>query len=39
MLNLKGRYYRWFPAEAHQGYAEEVLEVHPDETAFVMVDG
>jgi nicotinamidase-related amidase len=38
MLNLKGRYYRWFPAEAHQGYAEEVLEVHPDETAFVLVD-
>jgi nicotinamidase-related amidase len=38
MLNLKARYYRWFPAEEHLGHGEETLVVHPAETAFVLVD-
>jgi len=38
MLNLKARYYRWFPAEEHLGYALDELVIHPAETAFVLVD-
>jgi nicotinamidase-related amidase len=38
VLRLKARYYRWFPAEEHLGYAEETLVLHPAETAFVLVD-
>lgn len=38
MLNLKARYYRWFPAEEHLGYGEETLVIHPAEAAFVLVD-
>jgi nicotinamidase-related amidase len=38
MLNLKARYYRWFPAEEHLGYARDELQIHRAETAFVLVD-
>ena len=38
MLRLKARYYRWFPAEEHLGYAEEMLDLDPSETAFLLVD-
>jgi nicotinamidase-related amidase len=38
MLNLKARYYRWFPPEEHLGCGEETLELHLAETAFVLVD-
>jgi len=38
MLSLNARYYRWFPAEEHLGYAEEALVLDPSETAFLLVD-
>lgn len=38
VLNLKVRYYRWFPAEAHQGFVMENLKINLQETAFLLID-
>ena len=37
-LQLTPRYYRWYPSEAHLGYAEETVDLGLDETAFLLVD-
>ena len=37
-LRLTPRYYRWYPSEAHLGYAEETVDLGLDETAFLLVD-
>jgi len=37
-IKLKSRYYRWFPADSHLGYAEEIISIDTAETAFVLVD-
>jgi ureidoacrylate peracid hydrolase len=38
VLDLDTRYYRWYPAEDHLGYAEERLSLDLRETAFLLVD-
>jgi len=37
-LEIKTRYYRWFPPEAHLGYTEEEISLNPSETALILVD-
>jgi nicotinamidase-related amidase len=37
-LQISGRYYRMFPPEAYLGHAEEMLELAPDQTAFLLID-
>lgn len=37
-IKLKSRYYRWFPADKHLGYTEEIITINAAETAFVLVD-
>jgi ureidoacrylate peracid hydrolase len=38
LLSLDTRYYRWYPAEDHLGYAQERLALDPRQTAFLLVD-
>lgn len=38
LLNLNVRYYRWYPPEAHQGYAHESISLQKSKTAFLLVD-
>jgi len=37
-IDIKTRYYRWFPADTHLGFAEEELRLDLSRTAFVLVD-
>jgi ureidoacrylate peracid hydrolase len=37
-IHLAGRYYRAYPPDAPQGYAEDELELQLDETVFLLVD-
>ncbi len=37
-LELKGRYYRLYPAEKYLGYTEEDLHIDTEECAFLIVD-
>lgn len=37
-LELKGRYYRLYPAEKYSGYTEEELKIDTEQAAFLIVD-
>ncbi len=37
-LKITGRYYRMYPPDEYLGHAEEVLELHLGETAFMLID-
>ena len=38
ILDLKLRYYRWFPPEKHLGFTHETYPLDLNETAFVLID-
>jgi nicotinamidase-related amidase len=37
-LEISGRYYRMYPPESYLGYAEEVLKLPIEKTAFLLID-